>query len=291
MFTDFVMTEKDIDFFTNLIPDYCIEPIKDGSLNGLVVINQGSLAAPVVGIIFYRLIGNFIEVEWVSVANEYRLPDYGIDLVHRLVNKAMVIGGVKGIRGKFREGDRMSEFFPEDEFSRKPAQSGVYRFRISDVKSLKGIEKPKRDKNCIALSAVDENLQSSVMTAFSSYEHPLPISRPVKWESYDPDLSFVILSNKEVEGVIFVENKGKELILSLLYSKNPFAGVTLLKNSYIAAKEKYGDDYPVACPVLNDLSERLVKKIVNDPNRGEFLLAEMLLPSGTGSLSDFAQFS
>ncbi len=281
MFTDFALTEKDIDYFTDLIPDYCVGPIKDGNLNGLVVINQESLASPVVGIIFYRVVKEFIEIEWVSVANEYKVPEYGIDLVHRLVNKAMVIGGVRGVRAKFREGDGMAEFFPEYEFSIKSVKSGVYRFRLSDVEDFKGIKKLTRDDNCLALSVADEGVRSSVICAFSSHEHALPITLPIKWDSYEQDLSFVFLENKEAIGAVFVEKQGEELILSFLYAKNPFAGVALLKNAYVAAKKKYGDDYPVACPVLNDLSDKLVRKLVKNPCRDDLLFAETLLPYET----------
>ena len=43
--------------------------------------------------------------------------------------------------------------------------------------------------------------------------------------------------------------------------------------SFKTAVEKYGKDQQVACPVLNTVSEKLVNKVVNAPQRGELIRA------------------
>ncbi|MCR4908654.1 MAG: hypothetical protein K5985_07455 [Lachnospiraceae bacterium] len=289
MFNDYAMAEEDIEEFRALIPDYCVGPLKDGSLHGLVVINPDSLSAPAVGIVLFRLAKGFIEVEWVAPTKDYDLPDYGADMVRRLLNKARVMRGVLGVRGRFRKGDRMSEFFPENEFSRSREPGGVYRFPLSDVANLKGDN--KRDENCVSLGAADGLLKNSVLDCFSRSEQALPVSRPVKWDSYEQDLSFIFRGAKDAEGIVLVKKEEEELVLSLLYSENPVAAMTLLNRAFNAAKEKYGEAYTVACPVLNAVTEGLVKKIVRNPGREELIRAEARIPAGTGTLGDFVYFS
>ncbi len=289
MFHDYAMTEGDVEEFRALIPDYCAGPLKDGSLNGLVVINPDSLSAPVVGIVLFRFAKGFIEVEWVAPTKDYDLPDYGADMVRRLLNQARVMRGVLGVRGKFRKGDRMGDFFPEDAFSCSREPGGVYRFRLADVANLKGDN--KRDENCVSLLAADGLLKNSALECFSRSEQALPVSRPVKWDSYEQGVSFIFRGTKDVEGIVLVKKEEAELVLSLLYAENPVAAMTLLNRAFCAAKEKYGEAYTVACPVLNDVSEGLVKKIVQNPEREELIRAEARIPAGTGTLGDFAYFS
>ncbi len=289
MFNDYVMAEEELEQFRALIPDYCVGPLKDGSLHGLVVINPDSLSAPVVGIVLFRFAKGFIEVEWVAPTKDYDLPDYGVDMVRHLLNMARVLRGVSGVRARFRKGDRMSDFFPEDEFSRSREPGGVYRFRLSDVANLKG--DGKRNENCVPLGTADGLLRNSVLDCFSRSEQALPVIRPVKWDSYEQDVSFIFRGTKNVEGIVLVKKEQEELVLSLLYSENPVAAMNLLTRAFHAAKEKYGGAYTVACPVLNDVSEGLVKKIVHNPVREEMIRAEARIPAGTGTLGDFVYFS
>ncbi len=289
MFNEYTMAEEDIEQFRALIPDYCVGPLKDGSLYGLVVVNPDRPSAPTVGIVLFRFAKGFIEVEWVGPTKDYDLPDYGTDMVRHLLNKARVMRGVLGVSGRFRKGDRMSEFFPEDEFSLTREKGGVYRFLLSDVVNLKVDN--NRDENCVALAAVDGLLKNSVLDCFSRSERALPVSQPVDWDSYEQDLSFIFRGTKDVEGIVLVKKEEEELVLSLLYAENPVAAMTLLNRAFCAAKEKYGEEYKVACPVLNDVSEGLVKKIVRNPGREEVIRAEARIPLGTGTLGDYVYFS
>ncbi len=291
MFNDYVMSQEDIGLFADMIPDYCLDPLREGSMFGLVVIDRDNMVSPVVGILLYRFVKGYINVEWVALSADYNLPDYGADLVIRLLNKARIMGGVRGVRGRFREGERMSEYFPEYEFSRKTEPGGIYRFRLADVVNLKGDGSRDRGGSCISLSEAGDEERKGLLAAFSSSEHALPIGHPVPWDSYEQEISMIYRGKTETEGCILVERKRGELVISLLYSKNPVAGMTLLYRAFTAAAEKYGEEYQIACPVINHVSEGLVKKIVNDPKREEWILAEALLPVGTGTLGDYVYFS
>ena len=291
MYNDFVMSQEDIEQFKALIPDYCVGLLKGGSLYGLVVINEESSAAPVVGIVLYRFVQDFIEVEWVELTEEYDLPDYGADMVVRLLNKARVMGGVRGVRARFREDDRMAEFFPEYEFERSSETGGVYRFILSDVSSLNGVSVKELDDSCISLAKADNKAKNGILNVLLSYEEALPISSPVVWDSSEQDCSYIFVKNNEAQGVVLVEKKAEELTLSFLFSSNNMATMTLLKKAFQTAKEKYGESFAVACPVVNEVSKGLVEKIVRKYEHDEFVLAEALLPMGTGTLSDYEYFS
>ena len=291
MFSDVVMSKEDIENFGALIPGYCVGPLREGSLHGLVIINEDSTDAPVVGIVIYRFVEEFIEVEWVGLTSDYELPDYGADIVIRLLNKARIIGGVRGVRARFREGDLMAEYFPEYEFSRSKESGGVYRFLLSDVTGLGGAGTGTLDDSCIPLASAEKNVKNGILDVLTAYEDAVPLSRPIDWERYEQNCSFIFMNNSEAQGVILVEKKRMELVLSLLFSNNSMATVTLLKKAFNSAKEKYGEGYEVVCPVVNGVSEGFVKKLVRATRHEEFICAKAVFPVGTGTLGDYEKYA
>ena len=105
-------------------------------------------------------------------------------------------------------------------------------------------------------------------------------------------MSFIYrTSDDEAEGAILVEDNFDELVVSLLFAKDPLSAVVLLKHAFHVAYEKYGDDCKVDCPVINGLSEGLVKKIVRRYDHVEMIRAQAYLPVGTGTLADFLHYS
>ncbi len=287
MWQEYDITENDIELFRNLIPDYCIEPLKDGSLSGFAVINRDSGTRALVGVVLYRFINGSVEIEWVCPTEDYDLPDYGADMVRMVVNKARILGDIRSVYARFREGGQMAEYFPESEYTLRTETTGVFRFRLSDVRELDNNHGGDRQKNCVPLSDADSKLINSIISGIANEPQIMPLSHPVKWYTYEQAVSAIYRRESEAEGLILVEKKEDELVLSFLYSKNPVAGMMLLKHAFKIATERYGQDREVACPVLNDLSERLVKKIVPGNKPPEVICAEVILPAGTGLLEDF----
>lgn len=290
MWQDYHITAEDIPLYQTLIPDFYIRQLKEGSLAGLAFINQDNMTCPVIGIVLYRVTKGYIEIEWVVPTADYDLPDYGADMVRSVLNKARIQGGYRGVIGRFRKGDAMAEFFPEDEFSYATEPAGVYRFRLSDVTGLDRYRDNKRLENCISLSASDKALKNSILTRIAMDEEIIPLSSSVNWDAYEQDLSFIYRGENGGDGIILVEASEDELVLSLLYSRNPVAGILLLTKAYHAAADKYGADKTAACPVLTELSEKIVEKTVPNPVRPKLIRAEALLPVGTGLIQDFITY-
>lgn len=290
MWQDYLITADDIPLYRTLIPDYYIRQLKEGSLEGLAFINQESMIKPVVGIVLYRVTKGYIEIEWVVPTADYGLPDYGADMVRSVLNKARIQGGFRGVIARFRKGDIMEDYFPEDEFDYVTEPAGVYRFRLSDVTALDRYRENKRLINCIRLGDADKALKNSILTRIAMDEEIIPLSSHVNWDIYEQDLSFIYNGEKGGDGIILVETAEDELVLSLLYSRNPVAGALLLTKAFQAATEKYGADKIVACPVLTELTERIVEKTVSNPVRPELIRAEAIIPVGTGLMQDFITY-
>lgn len=291
MYTDYAFSEKDIDMFKGLIPDYYLNALEQGHLMGLVVVDDDPDYTTAVGIILYRITFGYIEIVWVAPTEEYDLPDYGADMVRRLLNKARIHGNYRGVFGRFRKGSIMSEYFPEEEFMFTNEWGGVYRFKLRDVKKLDKEHDSRNLAHCVALGDADSQLKSRIISNAEAAKDPVPISHPIKWDDYDQELSYIFKINDEAEGIILVENNGEELVISLLYAKDPVAAIALLKHSFHIALEKYGEDCKVACPVISRISEELIKKIVNNPQHEELVRAEADFPVGKGNLVDFLHYS
>jgi len=73
MWQDYHITAEDIPLYQTLIPDFYIRQLKEGSLAGLVFINQDSMTNPVIGIVLYRVTKGYIEIEWVVPTADYEI--------------------------------------------------------------------------------------------------------------------------------------------------------------------------------------------------------------------------
>ena len=290
MWKDYQITPDDIEMFQELIPDYCKKQLKEGRLAGLVFINDDSDTRPVVGIVMYRVTKGYIEIEWVAPTDDYDLPDYGADMVRKVVNKARIQGGYRGVICRFRKDDIMAEYFPAEEFSYVTEPAGVYRFRLSDVTEIRKYRRHSRRENCISLCKADTLLKNSVVARIAIDEEVIPLSLPVNWDIYEQDISAIYRGDDGAEGVILVEDSPEELTISLLFSRNPMAAMTLLVHAFHDAADKYGEDKEVACPVLSELSEKIVEKTVLNPVRPELIRAEAIFPAGTGTMQDFITY-
>ena len=292
MYRDYSFSEKDIDLFKALIPDCYMAPLKEGKLSGIVVMDDNFGESDVVGIVLCRETLGYIEIVWAATTKEYELEDYGADMVRRIVNKARVHGGYAGVYGVFRKGSPMENYFPQEEFVLSEETGGVYRFSLKDVDKVAEEDDNKRVHNCVPLSKADGTLKNKVIENAIEAHEAIPIAHPVRWDKYDQELSFVYQIGDDAEGVILVEHDDDdELVISLLYSRDPVATIVLLKHSFHVALGKYGEDCKIACPIVTKNSERLVKKLVHDPTHTQLIRATADLPIGTGTMIDYVHYT
>ena len=287
MWQDFDITEEDIEMYGDLIPEYCIKPLKNGDIMGLAVINTDSEANPLVGIVLYRYTDGYVEIEWVSKTDAYTLPDHGADMVRLVKNKARIKGRYRGIIGRFRKGDVMDDYFPEYEFRRNTEQGRAYSFRLSDVENLTEKENKEGFDNCVPLCRATENEKHNILSRIGKEEQPVPLSSSVNWADYEQDISALYIDGKQAEGIVLGREAGDALEISLLYSVKPAAAIVLLSYAFNTALKKYGKDQEIICPVLTKESEKLLKKLVVDPESEEVVTAQADFPMGTGMLKDF----
>ncbi len=279
MWRDYPVKNEDLEPLAELIPDYCLPGLKSGDLSCSVVLNEDDGENPVVGVIIYRIAGEDMEIEWVAPTQSYDLPEQGADMVALLAVRARLAGGLHGLFARFREGDQMADYFPETEYTLTRESDRIYRFRLSDAESLNKQNKNKRLENCIPLKQADHALQNSLLSGTDEHDAAIPIPRPVRWEAYDQEISaFYREADGRANGLILVDKEGDELVIRLLYSPDSVAAITLIEHAFRAATEKYSAEQEVACPVLNGVSEALVKKIVKDPKCGEVIRAQMVFP-------------
>ncbi len=290
MYKDYSFSGKDIETYEGLIPEYYREPLRKGELGGIVVMDDDGDSSFVVGIVLYKVTLGYFEIVWVATTEEYDLPDYGADIVRRMLNKVRVHGGFMGIFARFRKGSPMEEYFPEDEFDRTTEVGGVYRFRLKDVDKFAEEHDSKRALHCVALGSVDGEMKNTILAHSAEAHDFIPLAQPVNWESYDQELSFIFQVNDDPKGIILVEKVDDELVLRLLYSKDPVAAIVLLKHSFHMAYDRYGEDCQVVCPVVRDISAGLIRKIVRNPQHVDLIKVQADIPIGSGTMLDFAHY-
>ncbi|WP_034446850.1 hypothetical protein [Butyrivibrio sp. AE2032] len=290
MWKEYSFSEGDSDLFRKLIPDYCMKELESGELSGIVFINHDSKVDPVVGIILYRYTRGYIEIEWVTTTVPYDLPVYGADMVRLFVYRCRIRGGVRGVFCKFREDDGMAEYFPERDFVWSRVNSGVYRFRLADVASLPE-KKHSRMENCVSLKDADRELQNNLLKRVEKSETIVPMPHPVKWDIYDQEISAIYSENGMTHGAVLVDKDGDELVIRLLYSENPIVAITLLQHALKVAVAKYGKEQTVTCPVINEVSESLVKKIVIRYECDAIIRAQVNISPGTGRVADLIRYA
>lgn len=290
MWKECAIAKDDAALFGELIPDYCKKELESGDLNGVVFLNQYNAENPVIGLILYRGRAGMLEIEWVAQTAAYDTPAYGMEMVYLFTSRARMEGGFRGVYARFREGDRMAAFFREEDFELKKESSGVYRFRLSDAKAITKQEKNAKLDCCVSMKNADHAIQNEFLSSVDAHDAPVPISRPVRWDLYDPEISAFYRENGSVTGGILVEKEQEDLVIRLLYGQNPVAGISLLGYAFRSAIKKYGEEQTVVCPVLNESSESLVQKIVSSAAAEEVIRAEKIFAPGTGLPQDLITY-
>jgi len=276
MWQDYEISAEDMENLQGLIPGHLVQPLKDGTLKGVMIINTDSGADPLVGVVLYSVTRGYVQIEWVETTKDYGLYDHGADMVRILVNRARLNGNFKGVFATFKEEERMSRYFPEYEFIRREEEDRIYRFSLKDVKKIENEDQKLKLKNCIPLKKVSEELKDGIFEKAEKEGYILPLSRSDDWNIYEPDASSIYENDGtgEAEGMILISLDEEELVVSLLYGANPLAAMALIKHALSTVISKYGDDMEVACPVLSKESERLIKDLVKDARCEKHIRAE-----------------
>ena len=275
MFCDYQITGNEAEDLSGLVPDFYIRQLKDSRIFGILTMDSEEDEAEPVGIVLYRVTDAVAEIEEVFLTDSYSLPDYGRDLVQRFILSVRMKGGIRGVSARFREGDRIEQFFRRELFHRKTQESPVLRFVLADVEELAELTENAKLKNCVCLGDADWRLKNR-------FERD--------WSEYDQQLSAIYEENGHAAGILLISEEGSELVIRLLHADDPVACVSLLGYAFAKAKERFPGSQMITCPVLNRESEDLVYRIANEVYRDEFICAELHFPAGKGTGEDYERY-
>ncbi len=202
----------------------------------------------------------------IYIAPEFRRKRLATELIFMAASYAANGEGLYRIEAEFAENEKeepgAKEFFEFLEFElEKDPDHGAYTVKLSDV-----------DKSEIISKASGAGLVSYKKTK-SSIRNYVISEHPALWDvmaagNIDEDMScFEDKENydgDEPDCIIFCK-EGDELVMAWAQSENNKLNlVKMLKFAFDVAKEKYGSDMKVRIPYINEVSKKLILKMMGD---------------------------
>ena len=291
MWNEYAITDKDHETLSPLIPPHFLKALKNGRISGTVTLNDEPFSPPVVGVLLFSKVKRKLEIEWVALTSSYDMPYYGIDLVRRFTYSAMFRGIYSGVYARFREEDSMSQYFPGSDFVRYPDMSNVVRFTLADADPDRLLKTGVLQKYCVPLKDTNRQDKDGIFTSAAKSGKIIPLSKSVDWNQYDGDVSVLYIKDHLTEGAILTKKDGEDVVLSLLFSTDPMVTITLIRDCFERATGKYGSTQTIICPVINDVSMKLLEKIVTQTERPTLIRAEREFAPLPVSLAEIEKYA
>ena len=200
------------------------------------------------------------------IAPEFRRKRLGTELVFMAASYLAGGEGLYRIEADFAENEKeepgAKEFFEFLEFElEKDPGHGAFTVKISDVDKVEVISKAS-SAGLLPYNKIKSSIRNYVIS-----EHPAlwdvmaagKIDQEVSCfedtENFDGD---------EPDCIIFCK-EGDELVMAWAQSENNKLNlVKMLKFAFDVAKEKYGSDMKVRIPYINEVSKKLILKMMGD---------------------------
>ncbi|MCR5487045.1 MAG: hypothetical protein K6F35_05885 [Lachnospiraceae bacterium] len=150
-------------------------------------------------------------------------------------------------------------------------KGNVYCFRLSDVREREMLWKASEAAQLLLLKDADSSLRKDLEHRMESDPMPIPVSMPVEWEEYLPELSMILLEEGNPAGAVLMAARGEFLVLELAYAATRTALPKLLGGVLRQALKLYGEDQELLVPIVARHSEELLERIVPGGMRYDYL--------------------
>lgn len=224
------------------------------------------------GAAVFRENAHYMELLWIYVEPEFRRMGFATALIVRMMSVVETSEYFVGMYADYESKNQteLDALLSAMGFERKKQEWPAYSFRLSDMLRLHELVKKNQDiQRMSGLSRISEctdTMKKQYSNKLYQNEEVNLIELPIDWGNYDDDLSCVYSKGREIEGVFLLETDEQRINVAFAYAKNnPYVFSYMLIYSFMKAQEKYkGADSEVTVTVFEDITEKLLKKLVPD---------------------------
>ncbi len=269
-----VINSKNYNKFASYIPSLFINSMNTGRIFAIGYIDN-YYEDEVIGTILLRQNGNWLEIVWYELAENYRRSDYMTYIFEEIIRKFKRDGSFTGIYADLvcLDKDKRRDFFEDLHFVIEETEEGAYDIPATDLLENKLLHSAFKRENTVYLSEASDALKKSLIAEIEKDERDVPFAVPVKWENYSAEKSCIFVANDVPKGLLLVKSAQKYEILSCAWATHPTALPVLLAAAMKVLEERKETEKTIIIPTLNKTTEKLVEKMVPTANRGTILQA------------------
>lgn len=271
-----IIDKNRLEEFGGLIPDFYHEGIASGELFAVASFDGGISEDSLVGVTVMGISGQWAQIMWYALTEEYDTPWYLSDLIKDRVADTALKGQAEGIFTVLTGPDRKekAEVFSRNGFEIVESVSNVLEFEFGSINREK-LPRLKHETDYLNLGKADHKILRILANHMANDERNIPVEIPVLWARYDQKLSLIRTENNEPVGVALVTVKKEEAVVELLYEKEPKGFLHMISALVEHAEKELGDSARIIVPVLDERLFDVLKVLAPAADRSEVLRAYM----------------
>ena len=267
MVREFEITPGTIRDYERYIPEICLKDMIDGKLYGSAFYDADMIPDRLIGVVVYGERYRWRCIEWVTLTENYNIPDYAADMIWYLEEDARREGKLFGTYGLIYPGEEhLLTWYKMAGFSVEEELSNVFTLTLSEI-SEDALKLTKPSENIREFDAVSRDLVNEMEAIVDQVESPLPVEEDILEDYFVGDLSLLYVDEEGPKGILLVSESDRLLSVDLLFSVNPKVVGVLLGTALLRAKERYAADTKIVIPITSVQSAQLVEKLAPGAKR------------------------
>ena len=259
-----------------LIPPLYQDALLKGELQGVLAYDSTENYDYVVGVCLFRKRMRWMEIVWTAVTQDYRGTDTEDQMMFDIIS--MIPAG-EDVEGAF------AEFSVEEvDFRDRLARAG---FCVN--KSLERVYEVTRDMldeekleyfikhapKPVSLEKADKAVKVKVQEMIrKDHREEIPVASPIDWKKYDPNLSFLYLTDDSF-AMLLASAEEQYITLNALVSQSPLGMSSVISGFWKSYMDNYSSQAMIGIPIIDDTADSILHKLIPDIKMKEVYQAFM----------------
>ena len=264
---EILLTSQSLPGFAHLLPEEFQRDLLAGELIGSGMLDDTGLDEIPMAAILCREYNGWMEIVWLAVDPDYQGTGTAEWLLDLRLRSARLKGAVCGVIADLPDGEArpaVERILSSRGFTFTEVERPVYDVAMGSLKDVELLQRPLPERTIVPLGRMKQELRAETIRAVQQDYRPTPLPPHMDWDAYDPERSAVYLYEDVPAGLLLISDGEGSVAMDLLWANYRLAPPSLLAYAAQRALTFLPPETRVVLPVITDVSERLVKKLLPD---------------------------
>ncbi len=220
----------------------------------------------------------WLEIVWVSMAEEYRRAAYEADLLRHRIGIAQRSGKYIGAFWeihKDEQTDSLRDVLILAGMTVNEEKNNIYELTVGDAKACGAFQREVSGPECLSVGEASDEVLSLIEDEMETDKRPIPKPYETEWEDYLQDISVVCMEDGAPKGLMLFTEEKDYLVLELAYSKSPKVLLGMIVNVLQRAEGVYPDSQKILVPIVGRGVKEIIERLLPDAKRGDIYQARI----------------